>query len=149
MRNESDSQLRSQQNEISELRSKLVTLEQALGIMSGEFEQEREEVERRAMVSMQANSADLERLEMLLAAREKELGQVKRLAQNIIEQRKELELFFHEALDHVRKEIRTQQQHYRFAQVMKTKHSCEISFNRAFWKCFKHLKMILCVDRRL
>ncbi|XP_050973146.1 basal body-orientation factor 1 isoform X1 [Labeo rohita] len=113
MRNESDSQLRSQQNEISELRSKLVTLEQALGIMSGEFEQEREEVERRAMVSMQANSADLERLEMLLAAREKELGQVKRLAQNIIEQRKELELFFHEALDHVRKEIRTQQQHYR------------------------------------
>ncbi|RXN23178.1 mitogen-activated kinase 14A isoform X1 [Labeo rohita] len=100
MRNESDSQLRSQQNEISELRSKLVTLEQALGIMSGEFEQEREEVERRAMVSMQANSADLERLEMLLAAREKELGQVKRLAQNIIEQRKELELFFHEALDH-------------------------------------------------
>ncbi|XP_016315235.1 basal body-orientation factor 1 [Sinocyclocheilus anshuiensis] len=113
MRKEGDSQMRSQQNEISELRAKLVTLEQALGIMSGEFEQEREEVERRAMVSMQANSADLERLEMLLAAREKELGQVKRLAQSIIEQRKELELFFHEALDHVRKEIKTQQHLYR------------------------------------
>ncbi|XP_016136620.1 basal body-orientation factor 1-like [Sinocyclocheilus grahami] len=113
MRKESDSQLRSQQNEISELRAKLVTLEQALGIKSGEFEQEREEVERRAMVSMQANSTDLERLELLLDAREKELGQVKRLAQSIIEQRKELELFFHETLDHVRKEIRTQQQLYR------------------------------------
>ncbi|XP_016415171.1 basal body-orientation factor 1-like [Sinocyclocheilus rhinocerous] len=113
MRKESDSQLRSQQNEISELRAKLVTLEQALGIMSGEFEQEREEVERRAMVSMQANSTDLERLELLLAAREKELGQVKWLAQSIIEQRKELELFFHETLDHVRKEIRTQQQLFR------------------------------------
>ncbi|XP_042585641.1 basal body-orientation factor 1 [Cyprinus carpio] len=113
MRKEGDSQNRSQQNEISELRAKLVTLEQALGIMSGEFEQEREEVEQRAMVSMQADTADLERLEMLLAAREKELGQVKRLAQSIIEQRKELELFFHEALDHVRKEIGTQQHFYR------------------------------------
>ncbi|XP_026126054.1 basal body-orientation factor 1 [Carassius auratus] len=113
IRKEVDSQNRSQQNEISELRAKLVTLEQALGIMSGEFEQEREEVEQRAMVSLQADSTDLERLEMLLAAREKELGQVKRLAQSIIEQRKELELFFHEALDHVRKEIGTQQHLYR------------------------------------
>lgn len=113
MRKESNSQLKSQQNEIAELRAKLVTLEQALGIMSMEFEQEREEVEQRAMVSMEANSTDLERLEMLLAVREKELGQVKQLAQNIMEERKELELFFHEALDHVRKEIRKQQQHYR------------------------------------
>lgn len=113
MKKEGNSQLKSQQNEISELGAKLVTLEQALGIMSGEFEQEREEVEQRAMVSMQANSTDLERLEMLLAVREKELCQVKQLAQSIMEQRKELELFFHEALDHVRKEIRKQQQHYR------------------------------------
>ncbi|KAK7135853.1 hypothetical protein R3I94_014509 [Phoxinus phoxinus] len=113
MRKEGNSQLKSQQNETSELRAKLVTLEQALGIMSGEFEQEREEVERRAMVSAQANGTGLERLEMLLAVREKELGQVKQLAQSIMEQRKELELFFHKALDHVRKEIRTQQQHYR------------------------------------
>ncbi|XP_077079634.1 basal body-orientation factor 1 isoform X2 [Siphateles boraxobius] len=113
MRKEGNSQLKSQQNETSELRAKLVTLEQALGIMSGEFEQEREELERRAMVSAQANGTDLERLEMLLAVREKELGQVKQLAQSIMEQRKELELFFHKALDHVRKEIRTQQQHHR------------------------------------
>ncbi|XP_048067308.1 basal body-orientation factor 1 [Megalobrama amblycephala] len=113
MRKEGNSQLKSQENEISELRAKLVTLEQALGIMSGEFEKEREEVERRAMVSMQDNSTDLEKLEMLLAVREKELGRVKQLAQSIMEQRKELELFFHEALDHVRKEIRKQQQHYR------------------------------------
>ncbi|XP_051524390.1 basal body-orientation factor 1-like [Myxocyprinus asiaticus] len=113
MSKECDSQLRAQQNEISELKAKLMTLEQALGIMAVEFEQEKEEVEQRAIVSMQVNSTDLERLEMLLAAREKELGQVKRLAQSIIEQRKELELFFHEALDHVRKEIRTQQQHYK------------------------------------
>ncbi len=127
MRKEGDSQLRSQQIEISELRAKLVTLEQALGIMSGEFEQEREEVERRAMVSMQANSTDLEKLEILLDAREKELGHVKWQAQSIIEQRKKLELFFHEALDHVRKEIRTQQHLYRFAQVMRTKH-CSVKY---------------------
>lgn len=115
MRKEGNSQLKSQQNETSELRAKLVTLEQALGIMSGEFEQEREEVEQRAMVNAQANGTHLERLEMLLAVREKELGQVKQLAQSIMEQRKEIELFFHRALDHVRKEIRTQQQHYRLA----------------------------------
>nr|XP_055025199.1 basal body-orientation factor 1 [Misgurnus anguillicaudatus] len=113
MRKECESQVRAQQNNISELKAKLDTLEQALSIMAGEFEQEKEKVERRAVVRIQADSRNLKRLEMLLAARENELVQVKRLAQSIIEQRKELELFFHEALDHVRQEIRTQQQHYR------------------------------------
>ncbi|XP_056629284.1 basal body-orientation factor 1 isoform X1 [Triplophysa dalaica] len=113
MRKKADSQVRAQQNEISELQAKLDTLEQALGIMAGEFEQEKKEVQQPAMVSMQGDITHLKRLEMLLAAREKELDQVKRLAKSILEQRKELELFFHEALDHVRTEIRTQQQHYR------------------------------------
>lgn len=121
MRKKADSQVRAQQNEISELQAKLDTLEQALGIMAGEFEQEKEEVQQRAMVSIKGDITNLKRLEMLLAAREKELDQVKRLAKSILEQRKELELFFHEALDHVRTEIRTQQQHYRLDNVMERK----------------------------
>ncbi|XP_065103057.1 basal body-orientation factor 1 [Paramisgurnus dabryanus] len=109
MRKECESQVRAQYGKISELKAKLDTLEQAQSIMAGE----KGKVEHRAVVSIQADSRNLKRLEMLLAAREKELVQVKRLAQSVIEQRKELELFFHEALDHVRQEIRTQQQHYR------------------------------------
>lgn len=118
MKKKADSQVRAQKNEMSELQAKLDTLEQALGIMAGEFELEKEKVEQHAMVSMQADSTNLKRLEMLLAVREKELDQVKHLAKSIVEQRKELELFFHQALDHVRTEIRTQQQHYRFAYVL-------------------------------
>lgn len=149
MRKKADSQARAQQNEISELQAKLDTLEQALGIMAGEFEQEKEDVQQRAMVSMRADITNLKRLEMLLAAREKELDQVKRLAKSILEQRKELELFFHEALDHVRTEIRTQQQHYRLAYKVRSGifqlAASRLKVNNCYCELYVCIGITLCV----
>lgn len=59
-----------------------------------------------------AAQAELEKLRGALAAREKELGRVKRLAGAIVQQRKELEQFFHEALDHVREEVKASRLRY-------------------------------------
>uniref|UniRef100_A0A4W4GFV5 Basal body-orientation factor 1 n=1 Tax=Electrophorus electricus TaxID=8005 RepID=A0A4W4GFV5_ELEEL len=91
-------ELEARRREISELREKVSTLEQALAIMEAEFERERAGARERAMVSTQASGMELEKLQRVLAMREREMSRVKRLARDIIEQRTQLELFFHEAL---------------------------------------------------
>ncbi|XP_066526240.1 basal body-orientation factor 1 isoform X2 [Hoplias malabaricus] len=113
MMKENVTQLAAQRSEISELRAKVATLEQALGIMAGEFEHEKAAVQERALVSTQASSIELEKLQKLLSMREREMSRVKRLARGILEQRTELELFFHEALAQVKQEIRASQLQYR------------------------------------
>uniref|UniRef100_A0A4W4GGG3 Basal body-orientation factor 1 n=1 Tax=Electrophorus electricus TaxID=8005 RepID=A0A4W4GGG3_ELEEL len=103
--NENATQLEARRREISELREKVSTLEQALAIMEAEFERERAGARERAMVSTQASGMELEKLQRVLAMREREMSRVKRLARDIIEQRTQLELFFHEALAQVKQEI--------------------------------------------
>ncbi|XP_049319983.1 basal body-orientation factor 1 isoform X1 [Astyanax mexicanus] len=113
MMKENVAQLAAQRSEISELRAKVATLEQALGIMAAEFEQEKTVVQERAVVSTQASSVELEKLQKLLSMREREMSRVKRLARGVVEQRTELELFFHEALAQVKQEIIASQLQYR------------------------------------
>lgn len=105
MMKENVSQVRAQNEEIAELRGKVGTLEQALGLMVGEFERDKEETQNRALVSTQAGQVELDKLQKVLAMREKEMGRVKRLARSIVEQRTELECFFQEALGQVKQEI--------------------------------------------
>ncbi|XP_010896205.2 basal body-orientation factor 1 isoform X2 [Esox lucius] len=107
------SQLRAQEEEIAELRGKLGALEQALGIMGVEFERDKTEIQHSALVSSQAAQVELVKLQKVLAMREKEIGRVKRLARRIVEQRTELECFFHEALGQVRQEIQASRLQYR------------------------------------
>lgn len=107
-------QLADQRNEISELRANVASLEQELACILTTCEQKKLAIQEQAVVSAQAGKVELEKLQKLLSMREREMSRVKRLARSIVEQRTELELFFHEALAQVKQEITTSQIHYRY-----------------------------------
>ncbi|XP_071376997.1 basal body-orientation factor 1 [Centroberyx affinis] len=113
MMKQNATQMKAQRHEIYELKAKVATLEQALELMVGEFEREKEDTHQRAVVSTQASQVELEKLQKVLAMREKEMGRIKRLAGSIVEQRTELERFFHEALFQVKQEIQASRLQYR------------------------------------
>ncbi|XP_012692606.2 basal body-orientation factor 1 [Clupea harengus] len=102
-----------QKKEILELRRKVDMLERALNIMSVQFEREKRETQEQALDSTQANCAELGKLQKLLVLREREIARVKRLAGTILEQRTELEVFFHGALEQVKQEILSNRLQYR------------------------------------
>lgn len=81
--------------------------------MVGEFEQDRERTQQQALVSTQAGHVELDKLQKLLAMREREMGRVKRLARSVVEQRTELECFFQAALGQVKQEIQANRLQYR------------------------------------
>ncbi|KAI3367748.1 hypothetical protein L3Q82_026595, partial [Scortum barcoo] len=97
-------EMQAQKDELSKLRAKVASLEEALEVKAGEPEREKEK-NKKTLVSIQASHVELEKLQKVLAMRERELGHVKRLAGTILEQRTDLEQFFHEALAQVRQEI--------------------------------------------
>ncbi|KAM9341489.1 basal body-orientation factor 1 [Symphorus nematophorus] len=99
-----------QKEELSKLRAKIASLEQALELKSEEAEREKE---KKTLVSIQAGQVELEKLQKVLAIRERELGHIKRLAGTIVEQRTELEQFFHEALAQVKQEIMASRLQYK------------------------------------
>ncbi|XP_054894754.1 basal body-orientation factor 1-like [Poeciliopsis prolifica] len=92
------------EKKLSEVMAKAASLELALAEISRKSEQQ-EEKEKRDLVTIQASQVELDKLQKLLAMREKELQHVKQLAKTIVDKRREVEEFFHEALDHVRQEI--------------------------------------------
>lgn len=91
--------MEAQKDELYKLRAKVATLEQKVG------KHEEKEEQKKIVVRAQASQVELEKLQKVLAMREKELGHVKRLASTIVVQRTELEQFFHEALAQVKEEI--------------------------------------------
>lgn len=104
-------QMDAQNRELSKLRAKVASLEQALQLKAGQSEREKEKEE--TLLSMQASQVELEKLQKVLSMRERELGHVKRLASTIVEQRTELEQFFHEALAQVKQEIAASRLQYK------------------------------------
>ncbi|KAM4723458.1 basal body-orientation factor 1-like [Anableps anableps] len=92
------------EKKLSEVLAKAASLELALAEISRKLEQQ-EEKEKRNLVTIQASQVELDKLQKLLAMREKEMLHVKQLARTIVDRRKEVEEFFHEALDQVRQEI--------------------------------------------
>lgn len=92
------------EKKLSEVMAKAVSLELALAEISRKSEQQ-EEKEKRNLVTIQASQVELDKLQKLLAMREKEMQHVKQLAKTIVDKRREVEEFFHEALNHVRQEI--------------------------------------------
>ncbi|XP_070835307.1 basal body-orientation factor 1 [Chaetodon trifascialis] len=110
LRKKNAAQMEAQKGELSKLRAKVASLEQALELKSGEAKQEEEKT---TLVSIQASQVELEKLQKVLAMRERELGHIKRLASTIVEQRTELERFFHEALAQVKQEITASRLQYK------------------------------------
>lgn len=103
-------QMEAQKKEISKLRAKVASLEHALELKAEEPEKQEEE---KALVTIQASQVELDKLQKVLHMRERELGHVKRLASSIVDQRTELEQFFHEALAQVKQEIMASRQQYK------------------------------------
>ncbi|XP_063353764.1 basal body-orientation factor 1 [Pelmatolapia mariae] len=105
-------QLGTQKQKLSELRAEVASLEEALQLKAVEIEQQ-EKKEKANLVTIQASQVELDKLQKVLAMREKELKHVKQLASTIVAKRQELEEFFHEALGHVRKEIKDSRLQYK------------------------------------
>lgn len=83
----------------------MFTQEQALASMVAEFELEKADIKQRASVRSQAGSVEQDKLQKLLSVRDRELRRVKRIARSVVEQRSDMEVLFHEALDHVKQEM--------------------------------------------
>ncbi|KAG7238564.1 hypothetical protein INR49_030837, partial [Caranx melampygus] len=106
-------QIEAQKSELSKLRAKIVSLEQALEqaleqVLEQKAEapkQDEKKEKEELLVRSQASQVELEKLQKVLTMRERELGHIKWLAGNIVEQRTELEQFFHESLAQVKQEI--------------------------------------------
>ena len=105
-------QMEAQKEEQSKLRAKIASLEKALELQSAEAEREKEKG-KKTLVSVQAGPVEFEKLQKVLAMRERELGHIRQLAGTIVEQRTELEQFFHEALTQVKQEIMASRLQYK------------------------------------
>ncbi|XP_043110597.1 basal body-orientation factor 1-like [Puntigrus tetrazona] len=126
--NETVSKLAAQRNTVSGLRAKVFTLEQALASMVSEFESKKADIKQRAAVRSQAGGVELDKLQKLLSVRDRELSRVKRIARSAVEQRSDMEVLFHEALNHVKQEMLMHRQE---AEVNRSKRMDEILSGRA------------------
>lgn len=106
-------QMAAQKEELSKLRAKVDSLQQALDLKARELEQEEKKEAEEILVRSQAGQVELGKLQKVLGTRGRELGHVKRLASTIVEQRTELEQFFHESLAQVRQEIAASRLQYK------------------------------------
>ncbi|KAK9964775.1 hypothetical protein ABG768_005919 [Culter alburnus] len=103
--NDTISKLTAQRTTISELRVKVLTLEQTLASMVAEFERKKADIKQRAAVRTQASGVELDKLQKLLSVRDRELSRLKRVARSVVEQCSDTEILFHEALNHVKQEM--------------------------------------------
>lgn len=104
-------QMEAQREKLSELRAKVASLEQTLELSTQEKEQQKRK-EKTALVCIPDSQVELEKLQKELARRETELAHLKGIARTVVEQRTELERFFHDALAQVRREITASRQRY-------------------------------------
>ncbi|XP_053881436.1 basal body-orientation factor 1 isoform X2 [Malaclemys terrapin pileata] len=94
-----------QKAQIQALQHKVERLEMALGHMTQEFETEIQKTRHQALVENQAGMVEINKLQQLLEMKDREMNRVKKLAKNILDERSEVESFFLEALDQVKREI--------------------------------------------
>ncbi|XP_043405877.1 basal body-orientation factor 1 isoform X4 [Chelonia mydas] len=94
-----------QKAQIKALQHKVERLEVALGHMTQEFETEIQKTRHQALVQNQAGMVEINKLQQLLEMKDREMNRVKKLAKNILDERSEVESFFLEALEQVKREI--------------------------------------------
>lgn len=98
-------QLEAQREKLSTLRAKVASLER-----NARESGQQKDKEETAMACVPDSRAELDRLQKALVQREEELAHIKGIARTVVEQRTELESFFHEALAQVRQEIAASRQ---------------------------------------
>eukprot|EP01112_Ceratiomyxa_fruticulosa_P005397 TRINITY_DN1601_c0_g2_i1.p1 TRINITY_DN1601_c0_g2~~TRINITY_DN1601_c0_g2_i1.p1 ORF type:complete len:511 (+),score=142.15 TRINITY_DN1601_c0_g2_i1:101-1633(+) len=94
-----------QSKEIAKLTEQISILENQHQQTKKTHEQEKETIQNRRNKEFEDQVLDAKALRKLLELKTKELKNVRRLAQNVVLQRNELEQFFHEALDFTRAQI--------------------------------------------
>lgn len=77
--------------------------------MSREFNTEKRAITEKFRIEAEASKIELAKLQRVIELKTKEMNKVKRLAKNILDQRTELERFFLDALDQVKREIAANQ----------------------------------------
>jgi len=90
---------------ILKLKSKVEILEKSLSQVVREFEHERTNIIKQCKTEMDSSVIELEKTKRTLELRNKEMNKVKKLAKNILEQRSDIERFFLDSLDYVKKQI--------------------------------------------
>jgi len=90
---------------LCQLREKIELLEQSLGHAVREFEVEQGALVAKTNDEMEWSRTEIAKLQRVIQLKTKEMNKVKKLARNILDQRTEVERFFLDALDQVKKEI--------------------------------------------
>ncbi|KAL4434248.1 hypothetical protein ABPG75_000689 [Micractinium tetrahymenae] len=94
-----------QAREIRDQKSKITSLEKGLARMAAEFESEKAALEAGLRAQLADAAAEQNALRRLLQVRTKELRQVRRLAQEVLLQRSEVEAFLVSSIQQVRAEM--------------------------------------------
>ncbi|KAM6273867.1 basal body-orientation factor 1 [Porphyrio hochstetteri] len=103
-------QINHQKAQIGDLQRRVEELEMALRRLTRESDQE---TQHQALRESQASVVEVKKLQQLLEMKDREMKRVKKLAQNILNERTEVERFFLDALEHVKQEIISSRKHYK------------------------------------
>merc|ERR1711865_443847 len=95
-----------QHKEIKQLQAKVKSLERSLSQVVRDFEKEHELRAEKMRKELEEATLDAAGLRQLVKLKNKELRNIKKLAQTILDQRTEVEQYFLEALEQVKAEIR-------------------------------------------
>lgn len=95
------------------MKEKIQLLESSLTQFIQEFDLERKNLLDQARVEHETSRTDLLTLQHTLEFKTREMNQIKKLAKIILEQRNELETFFLDALQYVKKQIASNRAQYR------------------------------------
>ncbi|XP_005986625.2 basal body-orientation factor 1 [Latimeria chalumnae] len=107
------SQSKQQLEQIQDFKKKIESLEKVLSIMTQEFETELKKRELQVVDETEGTQMENKKLRKLLEMKDREVNRVKKLARNVLEQRREVETFFLEALDQVKREIVVSREFYK------------------------------------
>ncbi|XP_007904217.1 basal body-orientation factor 1 [Callorhinchus milii] len=116
-------------DQIQQLQKNMQNLEKALGHMAREFETAKWNVQHQSQIKTQTNQVEITRLETVIKMKDKEMNRVKTLARSILDQRTDVEIFFLESLEEVKKKIICSRLHY--------KKAAEIAFNKKMKKAYE------------
>ncbi|NXJ09548.1 BBOF1 factor, partial [Odontophorus gujanensis] len=106
-------QINQQKAQIGDLQHKVEKLEMALCHKTKEFETKTQKTQHQALIENQASMVEIKKLQHLLEMKDQEMNRVKKLARNILNERTEVERFFLDALEHVKREIIASRKHYK------------------------------------
>jgi uncharacterized membrane protein len=81
------------------------TLEKSLSLVITEFEAERASLAEKTKIENESAKNEISKLQRTVDLKTREMNKIKRLARNILEQRTDIERFFLDALEQVKKEI--------------------------------------------